>query len=156
MHLAGERHHRVALAGPLGVPENAQLALPRLAVSHRIDGPVDTQELVIAGDDFLRLARRLVEKNEVLHKVHEVTFVTDSLEQRLHVHDTRLFFGEPLPFMEMLPLAGNASDLRLLTVAEHHHRVVVEDVGNGIAVVRVVLLKGSPEVPVDVLALDEK
>ena len=58
--------------------------------------------------------------------------------------------------MEMLPLAGNATDLRLLAVAEHHHRVVVEDVGNGIAVVRVVLLKGCPEIPVDVLALDEE
>ena len=80
VHLAGERHHRVTLAGPLGVPEDAQLALPRLAVSHRVDGPVDTQELMIAGDDFLRLARRLVEKNEVLHKVHEVALVTDALE----------------------------------------------------------------------------
>ena len=111
---------------------------------------------MIAGNDFLRLARRLVEENKVLHKVHEVTLVADALEQRLHVHDTRFFFGQPLPFVKVLPLAGNATDLRLLAVTEHHHRVVVEDMGNGVAVVRVVLLKSSPEVPVDVLALDEE
>ena len=48
------------------------------------------------------------------------------------------------------------ADLRLLAVAEHYHRVMVEDVGDGVAVVRVVLLKGGLEVPVDVLALDEE
>ena len=53
MNLAGKKYHRVALAGALGMPEYPQPALPVLAILHRLDGPIDAQELVVAGQYFL-------------------------------------------------------------------------------------------------------
>ena len=58
--------------------------------------------------------------------------------------------------MEVLPPAGDRADLRLLAVAEQHDSVVMEEVGNCIAIVGEVLLKGSLEVAMDVLAFDEQ
>ena len=156
VHLPGEHHHRVALARPLGVPEHAEPALQRLALAHRLDGAVHAEELVVAGQDLLQLVCRLVEDDEVLHQIHEIALVADALEERLHVDRARLLLGEALPCVEVLPAAGDRADLRLLAVAEHHYRIVVEEMGNGVAVVRVVLLEGGLEVPVDVLALDEQ
>ena len=42
------------------------------------------------------------------------------------------------------------------SVDEHHYRIVVEEMGNGVVVVRVVPLEGGLQIPVDVLALDEQ
>ena len=107
MHLAGEHDHRVALASPLGVPEDAKFALPLLALEHRLDGEVDAEELVVAGKDLLCLARGLIEEDEVLHQVHEVSLVADACKQRLHVHHARLLFSQALPVVEVLLLAGD-------------------------------------------------
>ena len=156
MHLAGEHHHRVALAGPLGVPENAELPVSRLPLAHRLDGPVHAEELVVAGQDLPRLAGRLVEEDEVLDEVEKVALVADALQQRLHVHGTRLLLGQPLPLVEVPPPARDGADPRLLAVGEHHHRVVVEEVRDGVAVIGVVLLEGGLQIAVDVLALDEE
>ncbi len=41
MHLAGEHHHRIALARPLCMPEDAQLAFPGLAIPNRLNRPID-------------------------------------------------------------------------------------------------------------------
>ncbi len=156
VHLAGEHHHRVALASPLGVPEHAQLPLAGLAVPDRLDRAVDAQELVVAGQDLLRFAGGLVEEDEVLQQVQEVALVAHALEQRLHVHRARFFLGQALPFVEVFPLAGDRADLGLFPVAEHHDGVVMEDVGNCVLVVREVLLEGNFQILVDVLALDEQ
>ena len=155
-HLPGEHHHRVALAGSLGVPEHPELPLPRPPVAHRLDGPVHAEELVVAGQDLPRLAGRLVEEDEVLDEVQEVAPVADALQQRLHVHRARLVLGQPLPLVEVAPPARDRADAGLLAVAEHDHRVVVEEVRHGVAVVRVVRLEGGLQVAVDVLALDEQ
>ena len=155
-HLAAEHHHRVALAGPLRVPEDAELPRPRPPVADRLDGAVHAQELVVAGQDLPRLAGRVVEEDEILHEVQEVARVADALQQRLHVHRAGLFLCQPLPLVEVAPPAGDRADARLLAVAEHHHRVVVEEVRHGVAVVRVVLLERRLQVAVDVLALDEQ
>jgi hypothetical protein len=79
MDLAGEEHHGIALARTLGMPEHAQLAVPELAVADRLDGPVDAQELVVAGQIFSGFAGRVVEKDEVLHQVQEIGFRTHPL-----------------------------------------------------------------------------
>jgi hypothetical protein len=52
MHLAGEEHHGIAFARALGMPEHSQLAVPELPVADRLDGPVDAQELMVAGQNL--------------------------------------------------------------------------------------------------------
>ncbi len=156
MHLAGEHHHRIALARALCVPEHAQLAQPCLAVAYRVDRAVDAEKLVVPGDDLFRLADALIEQNEILHQVEKIALVAHALEQRLHVHRPRRLLGQTLPFVEVFPAAGDRTDLRLLAVAEHHNRVVVKQVRNGVAVIGEVLLESGLEILVDVLALDEQ
>ena len=155
VHLAGEHNHRVALASPLGVPEYTKFALPLLALAHRLDGEVDTEELVIAGKDLLELAGGLVEKDEVLHDVHEVLLVADPFKQRLHVHHARLLLSQAFPVVEVLPLCSYRADLRLFPVAEHNDGVVMEEMRDGVLVIGKVLLKCGFEVLVDILALYE-
>ena len=73
MHLAGEEHHRVGLAGPLRVPEYAELAAALVPPLNGFDGPVDAQELLVLRDDLDRCRRRsIVEQDEVLEQVQEV------------------------------------------------------------------------------------
>ena len=156
VHLASEHHHRIALARPLSMPEDTQLALPFFAFSHCINGEVDAEELVVAGEDLLRLARGLIEEDEVLHKIHQVPLVANPLEQRLHSHHARLLFGQTLPFMEVLPLGGHRADLSLFTVAQHHDSVVVEKVWDRVLVVGEVFLKSRFEILVDIFAFNEQ
>ena len=80
----------------------------------------------------------------------------NALEQRLHVHRPRLLLGQPLPLVEVPPPARDGADPGLLAVGEHHHRVVVKEMRDRVAVVGVVLLEGGLQVTVDVLALDEE
>ena len=58
--------------------------------------------------------------------------------------------------MEVVPLAGDGAEFCFFAVAKHDDGVVVEDVGDGVAVVRVVVAVRGFEVPVDVFAFDEE
>jgi len=138
------------------VPEDAQLSRLRFALADLLYGFVHSQELVVSGQDLLGLAAGFIEEDEVLQEVQEVLLLADALEQGLHVHRARLLLGQALPFVEVLPAAGDGSDLGLLPVAEHDYGVVVEEVGDGVQVVGEIALEGGLEALVDVLALYEK
>lgn len=56
----------------------------------------------------------------------------------------------------MVPFAGYGAEFRFFAVAKHDDGVVVEDVGDGVAVVRVVAVVRGFQVPVDVFAFDEE
>ena len=56
----------------------------------------------------------------------------------------------------MIPFAGDGAEFCFFAVAKHDDGVVVEDVGDGVAVVRVVAVVRGFEVPVDVFAFDEE
>lgn len=58
--------------------------------------------------------------------------------------------------MEVIPLAGYGAEFCFFAVAKHDDGVVVEDVGDGVAIVRVVAVVRGFEVPVDVFAFDEE
>ena len=93
MHLAGEQHHRIALAGPLGMPEDAQPAPPLPAFAHRRDGPVHAEELVVAGEDLPGLPGGIVENDEVLDEVDEIALAAHALQHRLHIDHAGLLLG---------------------------------------------------------------
>ena len=58
--------------------------------------------------------------------------------------------------MEVVPFAGDGAEFCFFAVAKHDDGVVVEDMGDGVAVVRVVVVVRGFEVPVDVFAFDEE
>ena len=156
VHLPSEHHHRVTLAGPLGVPEDPELSLERFSIPNSIDGLVHAQELVVLGHDLFRGTGGLIKEDEVLHQVDEVRLVADALEHRLHVDYSGVVFVESFPLVEVPPLAGDRPNLPRFAVGEHHDGVVVEEVRDGVPVVRVVLFERHLEIAVDVLALDEE
>ncbi len=156
MDLAREEHHGVTLARPLGVPEHAELAIAVPAVQDGLDGPVDTQELVVPGQDLLRFARRIVKDDEVLQQVHKVRLVTDPPKQGLHVNRTRLLLCQPLPFMEEFVRAAQGADLRVDAVTKDDDRVVMKQVPHGVQVVPVIGLVGNTKIPVNVLQFHEQ
>ena len=150
-------HHRVTLAGALGVPEDAELSRTSPAGSRTASTARLTPRNWWLRARILRVSP--VDSSNRMKfstRSRKLRLVADALQQRLHVDRAWLVLGQPLPFVEMAPTAGDRSNPRLLAVAEHHHRVVVEQVRDGVAVVRVVLLVGGLQVAVDVLALHEQ
>ena len=93
VYFAGEEYHRVAFASALCVPEDAQFALACFAVAYGFNCAVYTEELVVAGEDFLCFTRCVVEEDEVFYDVHEVAFVADAFEEGFHIDDAGFFFG---------------------------------------------------------------
>ncbi len=154
--LAREEDHRVALARSLGVPEDAEFSLAMFSVPHCLDGAVDAEVLVVAGEDLLWLAEGVVEEDEVLKEVHEVFLSADPLEERLHIDNAGFVLDEPLPFVEVLKTTGHRSDLCVCAVCEHDEGVVVEEVRDRVFVVLEVLFVGRPDTPVDVLQFHEE
>ena len=58
--------------------------------------------------------------------------------------------------MEVVPFAGDGAEFCFFAVAKHDDGVVMEDVGDGVAVVRVVAVVRGFEISVDVFAFDEE
>ena len=156
MHLAAEEHHGVGLAGPLSVPEDAEPAARALAFLHGAHRPGHAEVLLVLGDHLDEPLAAVVEEDEVLEQVEEVRLGAHPLEQCLHVHDAGFVLVEALPLAEVLEGRRVAADARVHAVSEHHERVVMEDVGNGVLVVGKVLVVGAADVAVDVLQLHEQ
>ncbi len=156
MHFASEEHHGVGLAAALRVPEDSQFSLACFPVAHGLHGAVNTQELVVVGDDLVSGAGGIVEDDKVLEDIHEVGFVADTLEQRFHIHHAGIGFVETLPFVEVFELAGERAEFGVHAVAKHHDSVVMEEVRDGVFVVGEVLFVGCADIPVDVLEFHEQ
>ena len=85
-NLLRKKHHRIALAAALGVPEYAELTVfefSRLIGFHRF---VDTEVLMVASTDFDALSARMVKENEILEKVHEILFFADAEKHGFQVN----------------------------------------------------------------------
>ena len=155
VHLAREIDHRVALARTLRVPEDAQLAIRALAVTHRLHRAVHAKKLVVAGENLRHGSRRFVVYDEILEKVEQIRLGTRPLQQRLHVHRTRFVLGETFPRMEELILGGVRADLRIDTVCKDHESIEVKDLRYDLAVVAEVVAVGNGDVLRDVLQFHE-
>ena len=156
VHLAAEEHHGIGLAGPLRVPEDAEPAARTLPFLHGAHRPGHAEVLLVLGDHLDQPLAAVVEQDEVLEQVEEVRLGAHPLEQRLHVHDAGFVLVEALPLAEVLEGRRVAADARVHAVAEHHERVVMKDVGDGVLVVGEVLVVGAADVAVDVLQLHEQ
>ena len=156
MDLAGEEHHRIALSRALRVPEHAEPAVSPLSVAHGLDGPVDSEKLVVLRENLLRLSRGIVEDDEVLEKIEEVRLRAHSHEQRFHIHGARLVFGEAFPVVKVFESGARRSYLRIDSVGQHHKGVVVEEMRHGIHVVHKVFLERDADILRDVLQLHEQ
>ena len=72
---------------------------------HRV---IDAEHPVIASHDFARRARlAVVKQNEVLRQVQQTPVLQHAVQQHLRFQAAFVLLIEPLPFGEMLPLAGD-------------------------------------------------
>ena len=155
-YLLGQEHHGVALAAALGVPENAQLSVVQSAGLICLDCLVDAQILVVPGQDFCCVSAGVVKENEVLQQIKKVLLFTDTPEHGLQRHAARFLLFEPLPLVEKLVLAAKCAHLGLQSVGEDQEGVVVEQVGDGVQIVGVVVGVGVLHIHSGSLQLHEK
>src|SRR5262249_16467436 len=123
MDFASKEHHRIRLAGPLGVPEHAQFAEAVLALLHRLDPAIDAEKLMVTGDDLDQLARAVVEQDEVLEQVEKIALGADPFEQGLHVHHAWFILIETFPLVEVLIAAGERAHSSIHAVPQHDESV---------------------------------
>ena len=97
---------------------------------------------MIAGQDLGGASAGVVKENEVLQQIQEVFLFADTPQHGLQGHAARLLFAETLPLMEKLVLAAQCAHLSLQAVGEDEKGVVVEQVGDGVQVVGVVVRVG--------------
>ena len=131
-----------------------QLFLPR----HRRHGPVDAQDLVVAGDHLARCARlALVEHDEVFDDVQEPVMRQHAVQQHLGFETALVRLVEPLPLAEVPPLAGDRAVAGMVTVRDDEEGVMMEGMGDDILVhiVGEVVVEALADVLVDRLQFDE-
>ena len=110
-NLLGEEDHRVAFAGALRVPEDAELALVRLDLLRGGDGVVHAEELMVLGDQLVGLALGLIEQREVLHEIEQARLVADAPDHGLQAdHALFAFVVDLLPLGEVLPPGRHAAN----------------------------------------------
>lgn len=97
---------------------------------------------MIAGQDLGGASAGVVKEGEVLQQIQEVFLFADTPQHGLQGHAARLLFAETLPLMEKLVLAAQCAHLSLQAVGEDEKGVVVEQVGDGVQVVGVVVRIG--------------
>ncbi|MNP37173.1 hypothetical protein D3C76_1306070 [compost metagenome] len=78
-----------------------------------------------------------------------------AFQQSFHVHDAGAVLMQALPVVEVLKLAGDRTDLGINAIAQDDEGIVVEEMRDGVLVVRKVLLVGRLDVLVDILELHE-
>ena len=87
-NLAGKEHHGKGLAGALGVPENAQLALQLRPILHRFHQIVHAEILMVFGNDLVLL---VAEHDKVFDVIHQTIFpqqAVDEIADRAFSHCT--------------------------------------------------------------------
>ena len=143
-HLLGEEDHRDALAAPLRVPEDAQLALVVPCLLQRLDGVVDAEELVVLGQNLDQPTLRLHEEGEILDQIEQPFRLAGATDHRLQRDDALLPLAvDLLPVVEVLPGGGDAADLALAAVGEDQERVVPEEMRDRVLVVAQVVVEGA-------------
>ncbi|MNC55075.1 hypothetical protein D3C75_1045860 [compost metagenome] len=108
---------------------------------------------MVSGNDFDEFPRTLIEQDVVFEDIHQVGLGACAFQQSFHVHDAGAVLMQALPVVEVLKLAGDRTDLGINAIAQDDEGIVVEEMRDGVLVVRKVLLVGRLDVLVDILEL---
>ena len=138
------------------MPEYPKLTVPVLAVADRLNGPVDSQKLMVSGQYLPRFPGRVVKSYKIFHQVQKIGFRAYSLEQRLHGQDARLILVQTFPLLKMLEPAGKRAEFGIHPVGQHNKSVVMKQMWDGVLVVQKVLLVGGADILAEVLQLHEQ
>ena len=138
------------------MPEHAQLAVIELPGRVGLDRLVDAQVLMVAGQDLGGAAAGVVIEDEVFKQVEEVFLFADAAQHGLQRNAAGLLFIQTLPLVEELVLAAEGAHFGLHPIGEDQKGVVIEEVGDRVQIVRVVVGVGVLHVHRGVLELHEE
>ena len=159
--LTSVEDHREAFARALRVPEHPQLALVFAALEKTLIGVVDTDKLMVLGDNFVLL---LIKENKVLHIIqqlvrraqtgHSVFQTAALLRDPLAVH-LLFFIVHPQPVKKVFPSGAKTADPGFDRIGENAEGVGVEKLRNVVLVIIEVVVKSRAQLDVGVLQLDK-
>ena len=141
-HLLAEPQHRQRLARALGMPEDSQaLVLLSTRPVQVLDRRVDSEVLVGPSDHLDQATGTLHVSNEVLQQVQQHRRVAGAAQRRLQCDRTAGAVGvDDLPVVEEFEGRVRGADLGHGTVGEHHEAVRDEQLRDGVAVVRQIVV----------------
>ena len=103
---------------------------------------------MVPGEDLCGVAAGMVVENEVFQQIQEVFLLTDTPEHGSQSHTSLFLLVQTLPFMEKFILASQCAHLGFRAVGEDQEGIVVEQMGNGVQVVGVVVGVGILDIHV--------
>ena len=84
----------------------------------------------------------MVKQDEVFQQIQKILLFADAPEHGFQSHIALVMLRQSLPLMEELIFASQRAYLGLHAITEHQEGVVVEQVGNGVQIVSVVVVVG--------------
>src|SRR5437667_9261253 len=116
-HLLREEDHRVAFTAALRMPEHTQASLVLTQGAHGFQRIVDTQKLVVFGDEFDRSATGAAKQGEIFYDIQQTALFAGATNHGFERDDTFLFLvADLLPLEEMFPASRHAANPALMPV----------------------------------------
>ena len=135
----GIKHHRQGLTAALGMPEHAQLTVVQLSGFVGFDCLVHAEILVVPGQYLCRMSSGMVKEDKVFQQIQEIFLFANAAKHGFQRHAALFLLRQALPFMEELILAAQRTDLGFRSIGEDQESVVVEQMGNGVEIIGVVV-----------------
>ena len=93
----------------------------------------------------------MVVKDKVFQQVEEVFLFADTSQHRGQFYAASIFLCQSFPLVEELPFRINGTHTCLQSVTEHDKGIVIEQLGDGIEIVAIVLVEGIHHLHIVVL-----
>ena len=138
-NLLRQKHHGIAFAAALGMPEHAQLTVVQLSGFVGFDCLVHAEILVVPGQYLCRMSSGMVKEDKVFQQIQEIFLFANAAKHGFQRHAALFLLRQALPFMEELILAAQRTDLGFRSIGEDQESVVVEQMGNGVEIIGVVV-----------------
>jgi len=121
------------------MPEHAQLTVVQLSGFVGFDCLVHAEILVVPGQYLCRMSSGMVKEDKVFQQIQEIFLFANAAKHGFQRHAALFLLRQTLPFMEELILAAQRTDLGFRSIGEDQESVVVEQMGNGVEIIGVVV-----------------
>ena len=151
-----QKRHGIAFSAALRMPEDAQFAVVELAVRVGFGRFIDAQILMVARHDFGGVAVGMVVEDEIFKKVEKVLLFADAAQHGRQFDAAFIFFLEPFPVMEEFVSATERAHFRGQSIGENQKGVGVEQLRDGVQIVRIVVGIGVLHIHIRVFEFNEQ
>ena len=141
-NLLRQKHHGIAFAAALGMPEHAQLTVVQLSGFVGFDCLVHAEILVVPGQYLCRMSSGMVKEDKVFQQIQEIFLFANAAKHGFQRHAALFLLRQTLPFMEEFVLAAQRTDLGLCAVGKHKESIVIEQVRYRILIIGIVVIVG--------------